>query len=135
LESAAAKSRSRGALRIPVACSKTDAWIVLLLAADPYRREKGSTRSLLVSFLWGLSSIVVVMVLYAAAPNLAARIRSERLAELVDEVLVVGPVEEFSKFIVFFLICRRLRPVQEPLDGMLHAAMVALAFSAVENVK
>ncbi|MCX7037890.1 MAG: PrsW family glutamic-type intramembrane protease [Spirochaetes bacterium] len=113
----------------------TGAWIVLLLAIDPHRKEKGSTRSLLVSFLWGLSSIVVVINLYAVAPNLGAAMGSERLAELVDEVLVVGPVEEFSKFIVFFLICWRLRPVQEPLDGMLHAAMVALAFSAVENVK
>ncbi|MBE3132499.1 MAG: PrsW family intramembrane metalloprotease, partial [Acidobacteria bacterium] len=113
----------------------TGVWIVLLLIVDPHRKEKGSTRSLLVSFLWGLSSIVVVINLYAVAPNLGAAMGSERLAELVDEVLVVGPVEEFSKFIVFFLICWRLRPVQEPLDGMLHAAMVALAFSAVENVK
>ncbi len=113
----------------------TGAWNVLLLVVDPHRKEKKSTRSLLVSFLWGLSSIVIVSILYALAPNLTNTIGSERLAEFLDQVLVVGPVEEFSKFIVFFLICWRLRPVQEPLDGMLHAAMVALAFSAVENVK
>jgi RsiW-degrading membrane proteinase PrsW (M82 family) len=111
------------------------AWIVLLLAADFHRKEKGNTRSLLISFLLGLSSILVVIVLYAVAPNPAARIGSERLAVFVDQVLVVGPVEEFSKFIIFFLICWRRRPIQEPLDGMLHAAIVALAFSTVENVK
>ena len=38
---------------------------------------------------------------------------------------MVGPMEEFSKFISFFLICRGGRPIQEPLDGMLRAAMVA----------
>lgn len=50
------------------------AWIVLILAADLHRKEKGNTRSLLISFLWGLSSVLVVIVLYAVAPSPAALI-------------------------------------------------------------
>jgi hypothetical protein len=57
------------------------------------------------------------------------------LSAVIDQLFVTGPIEEFSKFIVFFLLSRRLRSLREPLDGLLQAAAVALAFATAENIK
>jgi RsiW-degrading membrane proteinase PrsW (M82 family) len=110
------------------------AWFGILLAIDPHRREKGSTKSLLISLAWGFTSVPLVFVLYAFAPDFISGIRTPLGQEFVYEVMVVGPVEEFAKFFIFFLVMVKRKPVQEPLDGMLNAAAVALAFSLLENV-
>ena len=38
------------------------------------------------------------------------------------------------RFIVFFILARKLRSIREPLEAVLQAAAVALAFAAVENL-
>jgi protease PrsW len=120
---------------IAIALASGAGWFTIILRLDPHRREKNSTRSLAMSLLIGLASIPLVLLLYVFVPDLVSGMRSERLRELVWEVLAVGPIEEFGKFFIFFLIVLKRKPVQEPLDAMLHAAAVALAFSLVENVK
>ncbi len=42
-------------------------------------------------------------------------------------------MEEFSKFIVFLLLSRKLKSIKEPVDGVLQAGTVALAFTTAEN--
>jgi len=128
-----------GDLALLLACIGTAAltgavWLGVLLLVDPHRREKGSTKDILLSFVLGCVSIPLSFLLYRFAPDLAWGIESPMGQEAALQLLVVGPVEEFSKFFIFFLIMQRRRPVQEPLDAMLHAAAVALAFSLVENV-
>jgi len=49
-------------------------------------------------------------------------------------VCCVGPIEEFSKFLVFTLLAARFRTIREPVDGMYQAAAVGLGFAIVENV-
>jgi RsiW-degrading membrane proteinase PrsW (M82 family) len=111
------------------------AWFGIILLIDPHRREKGSAASLFISLVLGFASIPLVILLYAIAPDLSSEVRNPGGQYFVYEMLVVGPVEEFAKFFIFLLIMLRRKPVQEPLDGMLHAAAVALAFSLAENVK
>lgn len=123
------------AANIGVALISGAAWFGIIVFIDPHRREKDSTRSLFASLLFGFASIPLVILIYKIAPDLTSGIESPQAQYFVYNVLVVGPVEEFAKFLIFFLIMLRRKPVQEPLDAMLHAAAVALAFSLTENVK
>ena len=123
------------AANLGVAVISAAAWFWLLVRIDPHHREKLTTGRLFISLLLGLASIPLVILLYELAPDLVSGIQSEQGQEFVTHVFVVGPVEEFAKFFIFFLIMVIRKPVQEPLDGMLHAAMVALAFSVTENVQ
>ncbi|MGA2640247.1 MAG: PrsW family glutamic-type intramembrane protease [Spirochaetia bacterium] len=123
------------AVCVLIAALSGAAWFGIILLIDPHRREKGSATSLFISLVFGFASIPLVIFLYAIAPDLSSGVRNPGGQLFIYEMLVVGPVEEFAKFFIFFLIMLRQKPVQEPLDGMLHAAAVALAFSLAENVK
>jgi RsiW-degrading membrane proteinase PrsW (M82 family) len=48
-------------------------------------------------------------------------------------ILVIGPVEEFAKFLPFALILARTRHFDEELDGIIYAAFIALGFALHEN--
>ena len=52
----------------------------------------------------------------------------------VGELLIVGPVEEFSKFIIFIVLTGMMKSIKEPRDGILQAASVAMGFALVENI-
>jgi hypothetical protein len=54
--------------------------------------------------------------------------------DFLTNLIMVGPVEELCKFLVFYLIVRKLDSVREPIDGLLQGATVGLAFALVENV-
>ena len=49
-------------------------------------------------------------------------------------LLVVGPVEEFSKFAVVRLKAYRSLYFDEPMDGLVYAAAASLGFASLENV-
>ncbi|MEX0332819.1 MAG: PrsW family intramembrane metalloprotease [Puniceicoccaceae bacterium] len=49
-------------------------------------------------------------------------------------VLVIGPVEEFAKFIPFALILTRMKHFDEEVDGIIYAAFVGLGFALNENI-
>jgi RsiW-degrading membrane proteinase PrsW (M82 family) len=109
-------------------------WFGIIVMIDPHHREKGSTKRLARSLVVGFASIPLVFALYSLYPDVSLAARTVEGHDFIYQVLVVGPVEEFAKFFIFFLLTLRRRPIQEPLDGMLHAAAVALSFSLVENV-
>jgi RsiW-degrading membrane proteinase PrsW (M82 family) len=46
---------------------------------------------------------------------------------------VIGPVEEFSKLILFVLVVVRLKEFDEALDGIIYASFLALGYAGVEN--
>lgn len=52
---------------------------------------------------------------------------------LIDQVLMVGLVEEGCKFFFFLLFYRRWAPKDNPRDSMVLAAITALGFAGVEN--
>ena len=110
-------------------------WFGIIVMIDPHRREKGSAASLVRSLVVGFASIPLVTALYYFYPDASVAASTVLGRDFVEQLLVVGPVEESAKFLIFFLSTLRWKPVQEPLDGMLHAAAVALAFSLVENVQ
>lgn len=106
----------------------TAGWFLLLLALDPNRRAKKTARALLECYLLGLGSVALATAL-AGGPAAAGRLPGGELG-----FLRTGLVEEAAKFLVFFAITRTMRSPKEPLDGVLQAAAVALAFASEENL-
>lgn len=49
-------------------------------------------------------------------------------------VLVIGVFEETAKFIPFILVVVRFREFDEPIDGIIYASFIALAYAAIENL-
>lgn len=48
--------------------------------------------------------------------------------------LVIGPMEEGAKLLVALLIVFRWREFDEPIDGLVYSAAIALGFATVENL-
>lgn len=48
--------------------------------------------------------------------------------------LVIGPAEEFAKFLAVRLFVYRNKEFDEPLDGIIYASAAALGFASLENV-
>ena len=119
---------------IGVAAVTGAVWLGIIVMIDPHRREKGSAGSLALSVLAGFVSIPLAFGVYAIFPDVASGAQTAQGYNFVYQLLVVGPAEEFGKFFIFFLLTLKRKSLHEPLDGMLHAAAVALAFSLVENV-
>lgn len=53
--------------------------------------------------------------------------------QLVYFLCVVGPIEEGSKFAVAWAVLFRTRWFDEPIDGLVYAAAVAIGFASFEN--
>ena len=95
------------------------------------RFEKEPLLILAAVVLWGgVWSYVISGILYETL----ARWGIDNLANTWGALLVIGPVEEISKlaalFSCYFFIRKQLN---EPVDGLLYMACVALGFSLIEN--
>jgi RsiW-degrading membrane proteinase PrsW (M82 family) len=55
------------------------------------------------------------------------------LGQLAYFVGVVGPIEEGAKFAVAWAVLFRTRWFDEPIDGLVYAAAVAIGFASLEN--
>lgn len=80
----------------------------------------------LATLIGGSVSVVVALLLYEYAPNLDGALHM---------LLIVGPIEEASKFIAFLLVILLLKKrLTESLDGVIYMACAALGFAMIENV-
>ena len=112
-------------------------YILLLTRLDRHRVDKQSTDRILQFYILGLLSIIPVSILYLFGLPIEYIMMTGNyyVDSAVENFLFVGPIEEFSKFIIFLLFSLRLRSIIEPGDGILQAAAVALAFASLENLK
>lgn len=107
-------------------------WTRILNRFDNARRLKSRRTAVRGFFLYGLLSIPLVLILYRIVGSLMFPIIRHSI--ILEEILLVGPVEEGAKFFIFYLVAARKASIQEPKDGVLHAASVGLAFAVVENI-
>lgn len=107
-------------------------WIKILKSFDDAQGLKSKRTAVSGFFLYGLLSGPLVLLLYAVAGPLAYPIT--RGSAVLENLFLVGPVEELGKFLIFYLVAVGSGSIQEPRDGVLHAALVGLAFAVVENV-
>lgn len=107
-------------------------WIKILKSFDDARGLKSRRTAVSGFFLYGLLSAPLVLLLYELVGPLMYSITRE--SAVLEDLFLVGPVEELGKFLVFYLVAVGSGSIQEPRDGVLHAASVGLAFAVVENV-
>ena len=107
-------------------------WIKILKTFDDAQGLKSKRTAVSGFFLYGLLSVPLVLLLYALAGPLVYPITRD--SAVLENLFLVGPVEELGKFLVFYLVAVGSGSIQEPRDGVLHAASVGLAFAVVENV-
>jgi len=93
--------------------------------------EKEPVWKMLLAMVWGGAwSIVISLLLYSGVEILGFEVRGNWAGALLG----IGPIEEFGKLIAFlscyFFIRKELN---EPVDGMIYMACVALGFSLIEN--
>ncbi len=106
-------------------------WIRILKSFDDAREFKSKRTAVSGFFLCGLLSVPLVLMLYWVVGPMLYPITRESL--VLEELFLVGPVEELGKFLVFYVVAAGSNSIQEPRDGVLHAASVGLAFAVVEN--
>lgn len=79
------------------------------------------------------------LVLYRGLGLLGLRYDAYALAEsnllglLAYALLAIGPIEELAKFLPFLLVLR-FKEFDEEIDGIIYASVIAIGFSAVENI-
>ncbi|MDA0707336.1 MAG: PrsW family glutamic-type intramembrane protease [Proteobacteria bacterium] len=94
---------------------------------------------LLLAFGIGIVAAALSQSLYVALEWVGLRQDAGFLADtstvrlFAYALLVIGPIEEFSKLILFVLLIVRFKKFDETLDGIIYASFLALGYAAVEN--
>lgn len=85
---------------------------------------------LLLALLLGAGAFYLGLLMYVVLGYVGLRHDAYLLAEtslpglLAYAVLVIGPVEELAKLIPFLLVVLRFRAFDEPVDGIIAAAII-----------
>jgi RsiW-degrading membrane proteinase PrsW (M82 family) len=105
---------------------------IILYGRDKYDPEP--KRILLVAFLWGCFSVVPALFLESLGAKLGHGISENFFRTAFYAFVVVALSEELSKFLMLRLHAYRQKEFNEPFDGIVYAAFVALGFATVENI-
>ena len=76
-----------------------------------------------------VTSIILALLVYPLWENILKSItglRSDQNA-FVEHILIAGPVEELSKFLVFIALAGMFNSIKEPRDGILQASLLVWA--------
>jgi len=117
-------------LPIIVASALAGVFIVARLRQLDVHEKEPWRILLLVTVVGGLCAIAVALVVY----RLLDAVGIGDVRSIAGALLVVGPVEEVAK-LLGLLACLPLlrRHMDEPADGVIYMACVALGFSLIEN--
>lgn len=113
-------------------------WLWFFLRRNSYRPVP--LRALVGTFGWGMLAVVPTaflewVLLDESHFTSSALVVPENLGSLaLGMVLVVGPVEEASKFAACWFGARRSKYFDEPMDGLVHAVAASLGFATLENI-
>jgi RsiW-degrading membrane proteinase PrsW (M82 family) len=112
-------------------------WLRILRVFDRHKRWKIVRPSVYKAFFFGMFSVLPALLLYEVTLPASDFILEDFsvVSLLVYETLFVGPIEELSKFFVFFLLVVKSSRIRAPEDGFLQAVAVALGFAFVENFR
>ena len=94
---------------------------------------------LLLVFGFGMLAAGLSQSLYMALEPLGLRFDAGELATtnsaalFAYSLLAIGPIEEFSKLLLFVLVVIRFAEFDEPLDGIIYASFIGLGYAAMEN--
>lgn len=120
-------------LSIPITFLVAALWLRLLQRLIPYRKDKTLPAGVGTFFLFGLLSLPLFPVLSFLYPDLWIRPTS-LIAHAWNHVIMVGILEELTKWLIFALVMHVKKPLRSPEDGVFFGAATALAFATIENV-
>ncbi len=113
------------------------AWGKYLNHLDAFTADKKNEHRLFwLVITGGIPSIVLTLTAQSKWENILYSVTGLHydMNPFVGQLLIVGPVEEFSKFIIFIVLTGMMKSIKEPRDGILQAASVAMGFALVENI-
>lgn len=117
---------------------------VVFWAAYHYHKDRHLPEpvgNLLICFFLGVVATGLSQALYVGLGPLGLHYDAFALADtnpvglFAYSMLVIGPIEEFSKALPFVVIVLRFRALDEPIDGIIYASFTGLGFAAMENVQ
>lgn len=98
------------------------------------KHEPEPTHLLVISFLYGLASVVVTLVI-SFPLELFFTLKEDDVVHLFGKAFfMVALVEEFSKFVFVRFILYPNKNFNEPFDGIVYAVMVGMGFATLENI-
>lgn len=108
-------------------------WLWFWLKEDPHPEPR---RTLIISFLLGMASVPVVLLLEYLWYRANLKLGLIRPEEFTSLILLFGWafIEEISKFLTAWWADLKRSVYDEPVDAMIYLITVALGFSALENV-
>jgi len=100
------------------------------------KHEKEPRHLLLYNFLFGaIVSIIVTTILYfLLAKFFPPFIKESVFDQFIKAFLMVGLIEEFSKYIIVRYYAQPKEAFNEPFDGIVYAVMVSMGFAVTENI-
>ena len=117
---------------------------VIFWAAYHYYKDRHMPEpigNLALSFGLGILSFYVGKLMYLGLDLIGLRFDAFVLAEssraglLAYSVLAIGGIEELAKLLPFLIVVLRFKAFDEPVDGIIYAAFIALGFACVENLQ
>ncbi|MFD2824715.1 PrsW family intramembrane metalloprotease [Lacinutrix iliipiscaria] len=113
-------------------------FIIILYIYYKDKYDKEPKRLLLFSFLLGaIVSIIITTVLYVLTDyTIPIQIKDNKsIVQLfIKAFLIVGLIEEFSKYIIVRYFAQPKKEFNEQFDGIVYAVMVSMGFAATENI-
>lgn len=107
-------------------------WVQYFDLKDSLRKEP--RRMLVFGFFLGAVAAVLAYGLYGLLAQLGFDgPGAGPVAGALYFIGVVGPIEEGAKFAVAWAVLFRTRWFDEPIDGLVYAATVAIGFASLEN--
>jgi len=109
-------------------------WLIYFDLKDRYQREP--RRLLIIAFILGNLAAILALGFYTFAEKIGLpAFPSHNIYEIVLYCfLLVGPIEEGSKFLIARSLVFRWKHFDEPIDGMVYAACIAIGFASLENI-
>jgi RsiW-degrading membrane proteinase PrsW (M82 family) len=99
-----------------------------------YRFPGGSFNLLLKSYLWGMASIALVLVVQLVA-NIFGLDHLTNLRRIIFYSLVVTAFfAEFSKFFFLKVFCYPQENFRTPVDGIIYSVMIAMGFATMNSL-
>ena len=116
---------------------------VIFWAAYHYYKDRHMPEpigNLVLCFGLGIVSFYVGKLMYLGLDLVGLRFDALALAEssraglLAYSVLAIGVIEELAKLLPFLIVVMRFKAFDEPVDGIVYAAFIALGLATVENI-
>jgi len=106
--------------------------ILYIYLKDKHEREPAGL--LVKSFLLGIAAVIVTFLISFPLEMFVPTDEQDLTQQAIHAFVLVGLVEEFSKFLFVRGIVYHDNHFNEPFDGIVYSVMVSMGFATLENI-